>query len=414
MFNARPSPTDPRALLDALRTDHELPGLPPEAVARARPWASAPAAAPPADVAALPEPLALALLEGAVQAGAAALAEALAGAENKVLAKAARKALYQLRSRGIAVASPVRPSAPEAPDAPPAEALPALLTSIDGTGERVLEIPRLLRGGGVEAIQVLTSDETGVTRLQVAEMNRGDYRRAARQATSPGPDAAVELPLAEALERLAQAAGLNLRTGTAFPPGLDAVLRHLDVRPREDAPPALPAPEPEDERLAQEAHALHDEEEMRGWLPPLSALEHLARAVAELRQSPLTLTPAQRNAELLGLAQARARDFLAAEPMRQLQAHRVWEMALHFERLGKQRPARLARAEARLLAHGPADRVSRFAERLFEKALLVTLAGSAASTARSTAEAPRPQGPAPTPPGAREGERRSPGGIILP
>ncbi|WNG15707.1 hypothetical protein [Cystobacter fuscus] len=410
-----PSPqASPRALLDALRAGTPLPGFPSDAVERARPFAAEPASAPPALVESLPEPLALALLEGSVQAGQPALAEALAGSAHKPLAKAAKKALYQLRSRGVPLAPPTRPAEPARSSAPAPESFPALLTSIDGTGERVLELARPLRGGGLEAIQVLYSDEHGVTRLQVNDMSRGDYRRAVKQATAPGAQTAVELPQAEARERLAQAVGLNVSTGTPFPPGLDAVLRHLEVRPL-DKPLEIPPPEPEDERLAAEAHALHDEEEMRGWLPPLPELERLAHTVAELRASPLALTPAQRNAEILQAAHVQARAFFSAPRMRRLFAGRLWEMGLHFERLGQERPARLARAEARRLAHGPPDTPSRFAERLYEKALLVTLARRMESTPGERGEGPEhPRSAPPSPPGTPPGERRSPGGIILP
>jgi hypothetical protein len=412
-----PSPqASPRAQLDTLRAGTPLSGFPTDAVERARPFAAEPASAPPALVESLPEPLALALLEGSVQAGQPALAEALAGSGHKPLAKAAKKALYQLRSRGVSLAPPARPApaAPARAEPSAPESFPALLTSIDGTGERVLELARPLRGGGLESIQVLYSDEHGVARLQVGELSRGDYRRAVKQATAPGPEAAVELPHAEALERLAHAAGLNVSTGTPFPPGLDAVLRHLELVPQV-RPLALPLPEPGDARLAAEAHTLHDEEEMRGWLPPLAELERMAHTVAELRASPLALTPTQRNAEVLQAVHAQAHAFFAAPRMRQLFAGRLWEMALHFERLGKERPARLARAEARQLAHGPPASPSRFTERLYEKALLVTLAQRGAPAARERGESPPSPRPAPpAPPAAPPGERRSPGGIILP
>jgi hypothetical protein len=294
------------------------------------------------------------------------------------------------------------------------EPLPALLTSIDGTGERVLEIARPLRGGGVEAIQFLYSDEQGVQRLQVTELSRGEYRRVVKQATRPGEDAAVELPHAEALERLSAAAGLNLRTRTPYPQGLDTVLRHLGVQAR-DVPLELPPPEPEDERLAYEGHKLHEEPEMRGWLPPMAELERLARTVDELEASPLALTMAQRNEELIQAAHTQAHAFFATPAMRQLYASRLWEMALHFERIGREQPARVARAEARRLAHGISEPPSRYAERLFEKALLITLAQRAAPEVRDPAEvrararaAEQQRAP------SAESERRSPGGIILP
>ncbi|HYO54478.1 hypothetical protein [Archangium sp.] len=406
---------DPRPLLDALRAGTPLPDLPSDAVERARTLAAEPASAPPADVESLPEPLALALLEGAVLAGSPTLAEALASSSHKVLVKAARKALYRLRSRGVEIAEPSRPSAsaPSRPVVAGPEPLPALLTSIDGTGERVLEIARPLRGGGVEALQFLYSDEHGVTRIQVVELSRGEYRRVVKQATSPGSDAAVEIPHAEALERLATAVGLNLRTHTSFPQGLDTALRHLGVQAR-DVPLEIPPPEPEDERLVNEAHKLHEEPEMRGWLPPMAELERLAFKVDELESSPLALTTAQRNEEIIQAAHAQAHAFFASPEMRRLQAGRLWEMALHFERIGKEHPARVARAEARKLVHGPTEPPSRFAERLYEKALLVTMAERVAPSTRDKEETRARARTAEQRAQIEEAERRSPGGIILP
>ncbi len=408
---------DPRHLLDALRSGTPLPDFAPDALERARALAGEPSTATSADVEALPEPLALAVLEATVLAGSPALAEVLVGSSHKVLVKAAKKALYRLRSRGVEVAEPPRPSAPEPPRTVVAspETLPAVLTSIDGTGERVLELARPLRGGGVEAIQLLLSDERGVERIQAVETSRGEYRRVVKQAMRPGPDAAVELPHAEALERLAVAVGLNLRTHTAFPPGLDAVLRHLGVQPR-DEPPSLPPPEPDDERLVNEGHKLHEEPELRGWLPPMSELERLAFKVDELEASPLALTPEQRNEELIQAAHVQAHAFFAQEGVRRLYASRLWEMGLHFERLGKESPARVARAEARRLWHGPTEPPSRFVERLYEKALLFTMMEREAPSTRDQAHA---RARAHAEPQARSTEpesleRRSPGGIILP
>jgi hypothetical protein len=406
---------DPRSLLDALRAGTPLPDFASDAVQRARSLVGESSAASAEAVASLPEPLALAILEGTVLAGSPTLAEALAASSDKALAKVARKALYRLRSRGVAVSEQPRPSEPPRPVVASPEPLPAVLTSIDGTGERVLEIARPLRGGGVEAVQFLLSDEQGVVRIQVGELSRGDYRRSVKLATEPGPEAAVEVPQAEALERLALAVGLNLRTRTTWPQGLEAVLRHLGVQPR-DEPPSLPPPQPEDERLVHEGHKLHDEQEMRGWLPPVSELERLALKVDELESSPLALTPAQRNEELIQVAHAQAHAFFAPEGLRRLYASRLWEMGQHFERLGKEQPARVARAEARRLWHGATEPPSRFAERLYEKALLYAMAEREAPStrdkvaARSRARAEqqaRAAAPEPL-------ERRSPGGIILP
>jgi hypothetical protein len=345
-----------------------------------------------------------------VLAGSTTLPEALAGSAHKGLAKAAKKALYRLRSQGIEPARPPAPAATPAPGVAGLELLPSVLTCLDvNTGERILELGRPLRGGGVEALQLLLSDERGVVRLDVAETSRSQYRRMVKRGTGPGPEGAVEIPQAEALERLAAAAGLNLRSRTAFPQGLDGVLRHLGVQPR-DVPLELPPPEPEDERLAREAHTLHAEPELQDWLPPVGELRKLAFKVDEVEASPLALTPVQRDEQLIQAARGLAHAFFAPEEVRRLYAGRLWEMALHLERLGRSHPAQVARAEARRLFHGPAEPPSRFAERLYEKALLLTLTERVAPSHRDRAPARTEQSPtAPEPP-----ERRSPGGIILP
>jgi hypothetical protein len=406
------SRADPRTLLDALRTPAPLPGFEPDLVERARALANDAGNAAPLAVESLPEPLALAVLEGAVLAGSPALPEALATSAHKALAKAAKKALYRLRSRGIDVpeARPVQePPAPRPASTP--ETLPAVLSRLDGLGERVMELARPLRGGGVELIQVLFTDEHGVVRLEVGETNRNTYRRMVKEATAPGPDGAVEITHAEAVERLAAAAGQNLRSRSAFPKGTEAVLRHLGIEPRETVL-ELPPPEPDDERLSREAHTLHDDPEVRGWMPPVAELERLALKVDEIETSPLALSPAQRDEELIQAARSLAHAFFTPE-VRRLYAGRLWEMALHFERRERPHLAQVARAEARRLFHGPTEPPSRFAERLFEKALLVTMAQRVADETRGTREAGTPAEPPPTAP-SRHAERRSPGGIILP
>ncbi|NTX55388.1 hypothetical protein HR086_29270, partial [Myxococcus sp. CA039A] len=109
------SALDPRSLLDALRAGTSLPDLPVQVVEAARALAKDLATATPASVEALPEPLAAALLEAAVLDGQVALPEALSASAVKPLAKLAKKALYRLRSRGVAIAEPPRTAPPEAP-----------------------------------------------------------------------------------------------------------------------------------------------------------------------------------------------------------------------------------------------------------------------------------------------------------
>jgi hypothetical protein len=406
------SPTEPRPLLDALRAGTPLPSFPADAVEAARALARDVGSATAPAVEALPEALAAAVLEAAVLEGRPALAEALSGSAVKPLAKAAKKALYRLRSRGVAVAEAPRPPPAEAPRAAPAapEALPALASTLTSAGERALVLARPLKGAGVEVVQAVISDVLGVVKLSVGDKSRGNWRRFVKEGLAQG--GIVELPPHEAAALLAEAAGANLRSRTPFPPDLEVALRHFGVQPQVE-PPTLPPPEPEDARRALEGDRLHETPELAAWLPPEPEVKRLLQKLDEVMHSPLALSDVQRQEQLQAAVRAVARDFLASEG-RQRYALRLWRMADFFERTGRPREAEVARGEARRLHHGLDEPFSRFMERLFEKVLaLVAAAGARAGAGAQAAPAPD-SGEAPAAAPAPTQERRSPGGLILP
>jgi hypothetical protein len=74
----------------------------------------------------------------------------------------------------------------------------------------------------------------------------------------------------------------------------------------------------------------------------------------------------------------------------------------------------VARAEARRLFHGPTEPPSRFAERLYQKALLVSVMERSAPFHPEEVEDEWDRAPLPPRPSTEPSERRSPGGIILP
>jgi hypothetical protein len=400
-----PNPHEPRPLLDALRSGAPLPEFAPEAVEQARTLAKDASAATSAAVEALPAPLAEAILEGAVLAGSATLPEALTQSSVKPLAKAAKKALYRLRSKGVAVAEAPRPAAPEPVRAPEPEPLSCLVTSITGQGQRGLILGRLLRGAGIEAAQVIFSDEFGVLELTLTEVTRASYRRRIKEAVEP--KYAIEIPLQEAVALLGEATALNLSSRTPFPKDMEPALRHYGVQPA-TTEPTVPPPEPEDVKGVLEGHTLHETMEIQGWLPPEPELRKVVEKMDEIAQSPLALSGPQREEQTLQAVRAMARAFFTPE-RRRLYGLRLWRMADFFERTDRPEPARVARAEARRLFHGPEEPFSRFAERFYEKALF--LAGPQASAPGAPGAAPSAQPAAPAPIST---ERRSPGGLILP
>lgn len=416
------TPDDPKKVLKALLAKEALP-FDAAAQDQARALAQAPETATREAVEALPEPLALAVLEAAVRAKKVELAAALQDSANKALAKGARKALYALKSAGVAVPERPKPAAPapapvveEADD----EWLPCWLSPPTGTGERALLVVRPQKGGGLEVGQLMINDEQGITQCQVVESNRSSYRRQVRELRSEDPIRALEIALEEAKQILAESAALNLASGTPFPAGTEQVLRHFGVTPSK-GPADLPAPLPEDERLATQAQSLHMELEAQSWLPPEDNLKVLAQKVDMVVTSPLQLTAVQKEEQLRATIRAAAAELFTA-PVRKIYARRLWHLADFFERTGRDAQAGVARAEARRLFHDVPERPDRFEEFLFEKVLILSQAlqrgeelpepgtPQAQPQAEGGAGAAQPKQEEP----AQPGERRSPGGLILP
>jgi hypothetical protein len=361
--------TDPREVLRALLSGGELP-FPQEAVEKARTLAQGPAYARAAEVEDLPEPLAQAVLEASVHAGNTTLAEVLSGSPKKSLAKAAKKALYQLRSKGVAV--PEKKGAPDqvpAPAAAKVETPPSLVSAITGNGERALIVGHPLRGR-VETLQMVIADEHGVVHLVASDLSRGQYRKVLKDARRPDAPSVVEIPLESAMELVAEAAGTNLRSKTPFPAGMEMVLAHLGIKAWE-SPGELPQPTDGDQGLAVNGASLHDEPEIAQWLPPIDALRELALKAQEIAVSPLYIDENQRAQQLRQTIQTMAEGFFS-EPMRKLYARRLWHMADLFDRGGRSGPATVARAEARRLFHGAPGLFSPFGVKLFEKVLALS------------------------------------------
>jgi hypothetical protein len=386
-------------LAELLRTGAPLP-----AGQDAAAWETASAVlagkAPATAAETLSEPLLLAVLDAAVEGRLTGPVEALAASTNRAVAKAARRAQYRLRSAGVATRGPAPAPPPAAPAPEPAQALPSLISPPDGLGEFLVVVARPVKGG-LMLHELVISDELGVVAHLEAESSRSAWRRSLREAkTRP----VREISLDPVREVLAEAVRCNLASRSPLPKGAEDLLRRLEVVPAASPPPPLPAPEDGDASLALEAAALHDEPELRGWLPPEGELKILAARVQEVQTSPLALSEQQKAEQLAERVRSMAEAFFTPERSR-LYARRLWLTAGLFERSGRPHTAQVARAEARRLFHGTPGVFSRFAEALYGK--LLKMAGRSSAQGQAAA---RPAGEAAPPPN----ERRTPGGLILP
>lgn len=367
------------------------------------------------DAGALPSELALAVIEASVALRRPGPAESLAASPDREVAKAARRALYRLRSAGVAVSERPRPAEAPATDSPAApapasESLPGFASLPDGTGQRALLLAQPIRGG-VEVVEALVSDELGLLSLSRAEMSRGAWRKLGR---SPEMERLLPLSAEEGRALLAEAVRCNLATRTPFPSDSDVALRHLGIEAATEELPPLPAPEDGDAALAVESGALHREPELAAWLPPEAELKRLSLRVDEVRTSPLALSPEQQADALRERVRSQAEEFFDAS-RRRLYARRLWTAATALERRGADHAAQVARATARRMFHGAPGLFSPFAEHLFGKVLALMArppgARGAAQPPAGTREGGTGAGQSPENP---SGERRSPGGLILP
>lgn len=357
---ANPSKT----LLEQLLSGAPVPGHPDEAVARARALAAEPSAQ---GVAALPHALALAVIEAAVSKQAVEVLNALTdkSAGSKELAKAAKRALHQLRSAGVEVPE-AKPAATVASVRPALEeAQPSLLTPMDGTGDYGLVVVRPIPPK-IQLNEVTVNDGNGATALERLSGPRSHYRAVMRTLNQHGPAFVLELSDEEVRTELGYAIHRNHASGTTFPPGLHVLIGHFEVQPLER--PALPPLEPSDELLATRSSSLFDEPLLSQWLPPEAELRRLAERMGDIDNLKLEISDQQRADQIMATIREEAARFFTPD-IRRLYAQRLWMTARFLEKFGSEGSADIARAESRRLFHGPPDATSNFAIALFERVL---------------------------------------------
>lgn len=313
-----------------------------------------------AQVEALSEDKAAEVLAAWVKAKQTALPEALAQSTSKAHAKLAKKALYQLASSGAAVSKPATIAAPAAslPEKED-ENMMGTMTPVLGTGDRALFFARPLRGGGIEIYQSIISDEFGVVQFDRAQTNRGVYRSRIKELRAQRDLAILFVPLPRIVEELGKAMTLNERSRTNIPSEMADGLTRLGVVPL-DPDWTVPAPEANDAALVAESAKLHDEPELKQWMPPEKELAGMSDLAAEVKDDAKK-------------AEAKAAELATTfftEKLRQLYARRLWLNAEYFDGARAEQAAR-ARATARHLFHQPT--LPPFCAALFVKAFELAL-----------------------------------------
>ncbi len=321
---------------------------------------------------------------------------ALAAHADRAVAKAAKRGLHLLRSRGVDVEEPARAPTPRhAPVDSESPEPPCYATAVDGFGDRALFLP-LRRSQGLALWQAVLSDEIGVRELAPLDVSRKQLRAFMASLPQEGASSVREISREMAAALLAEAISLAPET----PRAVDAreILGRLGggdpslARPRAAQSPPL---ENERARLAESA-SLFDEPELASYVPAEDALRALAVKLDEVLVSPLLLDERQKAERWERTVEQAATDYFTPE-RRARYARRLFEMSDRFAEDGRREAAERAQAAARQLQGVGELLENPFARRLFSRVF-----APAPAREREPEERRPPEPPA------------APGGLVLP
>ena len=319
-----------------------------------------------AEIAGLPEMLALALVHAAGRESRQEVLLQVALGGNKALAKDAKRELQKLKQKGVQVKE-VRPQGEAVlKPLPEAEAPACYASSIDSYGERAVWWAQAARQG-MEVVQVVTSDLKGILAADALALSRRSYREFVKRLPRTNVVTTAEVPKDHARQLIADAEAEGTRNGFAPPESYAGALRLLGPAPAVPPPPPGSALDLGGDELAHQlaGAALFEDPLFMSWIPEEDALRSFALKVDEIAVSQLYIDAPQRQQAFERAAEDAALAYFTP-PRRQLYAKRLLEMAHVLAHVGRMDAARTALAVSRAL---PGEVPGPFCRALFTHAL---------------------------------------------
>jgi len=292
-----------------------------------------------------------------------ALSALASGAVDRVVRRAAKRALYRLSQRGVTPAPPPAPAPVVQRRAP--RAVRAWLSGIDGSGSRAAWI--LFEGpyGGGALCSLILNDVVGIT-----EAAGGDITKKRLEAELASLRAAQKLPWVEteterALGLVAESLRLHDERSTA-PPAAFGRWQPFFAEAAAPEPPALDAADP---ALVERSAELLVLPELAGWFLDPESVQKDALEVQEARESRLVVSD-QIKAERQEAILTRVIEREFTPDARRRWARRLAEMAWIFGETARPEHEAMARAAAAALATPEAEaRRHPFARALAQRGL---------------------------------------------
>jgi hypothetical protein len=284
------------------------------------------------------------------------LSEVEQGAANKELRKEARRSIFKLGQRGLALSrepeqTPTRPD-PLFSHGPTIE---AYMSPPDGTGGYLIWIAKPQANRGLQLIQAMLHNQEGLLRIGGAQVPRKELRKMARDIKAQHGVTMIAIPWEYADRALYTGYETAKARGQA---GLENFheLRSIIAtgRPKELPHPIydrLGSDEAREGAWREASRRLLDEPELRYWILTDAWLQTFLPQIQEAQTSRLVLNPVQKEERLAAIVRDAVKELCRGDNGKPFQ-RRMEDMALYFFATGRVFQAKLALAVALQVGEG--------------------------------------------------------------
>jgi len=291
---------------------------------------------------------------------AALLTQIAAKMDAKDLQKAARRALYRLRTRGVDIDS-VLPQEPRKSvlEVPKLPVVVALASQIDFDGNRALYLARRRPFSGLVFVSLIINDQRGVLDCNALPVTKKELTRIVTDIQAEDRLTHVELPPAYAQQLVEEGYQRNLSTGTPIPRDFQG------LRDLVGMPDALWEQRPIyhvinlEEILGQPAWLalsgqLLEVKEFQGWHLPPEAVQRYREEVRRTTESPIIVPPVVQQERVEGVQKRTLRELFDADTCARYRS-RLEEMAYLLWQTKRTDEAKRAMASALALQGAGVD-----------------------------------------------------------
>jgi hypothetical protein len=323
------------------------------------------------------------------------LTQIAAQANAKELQKAARRALYRLKTRGVDTES-VRVGEPRKSvlEVPKLPIVIALASQIDFAGNRALYLARRRPFSGLVLVNLIINDQHGVLDCHALPVTKKELTRLVADIRADDRLTHVELPATYAQQLVEESYRRNLSTGTPVPQdfqGLHDLIGMPDT-PWEQGP-IYHLINPEEIRgqpawLSLSGQLL-DVKEFQGWHVPPEAVQSYREEVKRSADSLIIVSPALQQERLEGVQKRALREIFDPDSCARYRS-RLEEMAYLLWQTKRPDEARRALASALALQGEGVDPAAHpFLRALFTRSVEMAEALEQQDTHRVTVATPR-------------------------